>query len=89
VEHQGLEPGNSAPIQASSGFVEHDTNFVAAKGELVTELDDAIWHVFQSKNNDYWFGSRDQGVYRYDGKNLVRFTTKDGLCDNDLGLGTI
>ena len=60
-----------------------------AKGETVKALDGAIWHIFQSKNHDYWFGSQDQGVYRYDGKSLVKFTTKDGLCDNNLGLGGI
>lgn len=84
-----LAQDNSAPIQSSSRVVENGQDLVVAKGEFVTELDDAIWHVFQAKNNDYWFGSRDQGVYRYDGKNLVQFTTKDGLCDNDLGLGSI
>ena len=39
-------------------------------------------YVFQAKNNDYWFGSNDRGVYRYDGKALVNFTTKDGLVSN-------
>jgi len=60
-----------------------------AKGKIVAELDKAIWHVFQAKNNDYWFGSQDRGVYRYDGKTLVNFTMEDGLCDNNLGLGGI
>ena len=39
-------------------------------------------YVFQAKNNDYWFGSDDRGVYRYDGKTIVNFTTKDGLVGN-------
>ena len=67
----------------------NDRGAFVAKGEVVTKLDDAIWHVFQASNSDYWFGSRDQGVYRYDGKSLVRFTIRDGLCDNNLGLGGI
>ena len=29
------------------------------------------WHVFQAKNGDYWFGKRDRGAYRYDGKTLI------------------
>ena len=41
-------------------------------------------YVFQAKNNDYWFGSNDRGVYRYDGKTLVNFTTKDGLVSNQI-----
>jgi ligand-binding sensor domain-containing protein len=54
----------------------------AAKGEVVTELGKSVMYVFQAKNNDYWFGSNDRGVYRYDGKSLVHFTTKDGLASN-------
>ncbi|MBX7104303.1 MAG: hypothetical protein K1X57_09480 [Gemmataceae bacterium] len=54
----------------------------AARGEVVTEMSKAIWYVFQCKNGDYWFGSDDSGVYRYDGKTLVHFTMKDGLCSH-------
>ncbi len=56
-----------------------------AKGEIVAELDPAIWRIFHAKNNDYWFGSKDRGVYRYDGKTLVNFTTKDGLSYDPVG----
>jgi hypothetical protein len=56
-----------------------------AQGEIVSELDKAIWHVFQAKNGDYWFGSHDQGAYRYDGKTLVKYTTKDGLSGVGVG----
>jgi ligand-binding sensor domain-containing protein len=55
-----------------------------ARGEKVSEFDKAIWHVFQARNNDYWFGSHDLGAYRYDGKSLVKFTTKDGLASNQV-----
>lgn len=79
----------SAPSQSSLGVVETENGVVVAKGEVVSALNAAIWHVFQASNNDYWFGSRDHGVYRYDGKSLVRFTIQDGLCDNNLGLGSI
>jgi ligand-binding sensor domain-containing protein len=48
-------------------------------GNPVSEMSKSIFIVFQDKKNTYWFGSDGQGVYRYDGKTLVRFTTKDGL----------
>lgn len=51
----------------------------AEAGEPVTELSARIWVGFQARNNDYWFGSDGQGAYRFDGKTIVRFTTKDGL----------
>lgn len=51
-------------------------------GDTVSELDQTIWIIFQDKNNHYWFGSDGQGIYRYDGKTILRFTTKDGLLNN-------
>jgi ligand-binding sensor domain-containing protein len=62
-----------------------DQKPTVAKGQIVSDLDKAIWHVFQAKNGDYWFGSHDRGAYRYDGKTLVLFTTKDGLPSNGIG----
>ncbi len=53
-----------------------------AKGETVTELDKAIYYIFQAKDNTYWFGSNERGVYRYNGEALVNFTRKDGLVSN-------
>lgn len=56
----------------------------AAKGEIVSNLGKSVMYIFQAKNNDYWFGSNDRGVYCYDGKSLVNFTTKDGLVSNQI-----
>jgi ligand-binding sensor domain-containing protein len=53
-----------------------------ALGDTVSQLDKAILVIFQDKSNNYWFGSDGQGVYRYDGKAILHFTTKDGLCNN-------
>jgi ligand-binding sensor domain-containing protein len=53
-----------------------------AKGEVVEQLGKGVMYVLQAKNNDYWFGSNDHGVYRYDGKSLVNFSTQDGLVSN-------
>jgi len=65
------------PVQKSP-----DQNSTIAKGATVSNLSTSIWRIFQTRNNEYWFGSGDDGVYRYDGKNIVNFTTKDGLCNN-------
>ena len=59
-----------------------DQKAPVAKGKFVSELGKSAMYVFQAKNSDYWFGSNDRGVYRYDGKVIVNFTTKDGLCSN-------
>ena len=36
------------------------------------------------KDGNLWFSIRGEGVYRYDGKSFTNFTTKDGLCNNDV-----
>lgn len=51
-------------------------------GNIVPALGSSIMVVFQDKKNVYWFGSWETGVYRYDGKTLVNYTTKDGLPNN-------
>jgi len=37
------------------------------------------------KNGNLWFSIRGEGAYRYDGKSFINFTTKDGLCNNNVG----
>jgi len=59
-------------------------NSTIDNGEPVAELDKAIWHVFQARNGDFWFGSPEKGAYRYDGRTLVRFTDADGLGANHI-----
>lgn len=52
------------------------------KGNTVAELGKSIMVIHQDKNNDYWFGSWETGVYKYDGKKLTNYTTKHGLPNN-------
>jgi len=37
------------------------------------------------KEGNLWFSIRGEGAYRYDGKTFTNFTTKDGLCSNNVG----
>ncbi len=37
---------------------------------------------FQDKEGNLWFGTLNEGVYRYDGNSFTQFTKKDGLSDN-------
>ncbi|MCC7292078.1 MAG: hypothetical protein IT449_08470 [Phycisphaerales bacterium] len=55
-----------------------------AKGTIVSEIDKSCWYVFQDKDNNFWFGSDGQGVCRYDGKTITRFTTNDGLSHDQV-----
>ncbi|TCK66885.1 two component regulator with propeller domain [Winogradskyella wandonensis] len=52
------------------------------KGNTVSELGNSVMVIFQDSKNDYWFGSWETGVYKFDGKELVNYTTKHGLLNN-------
>ncbi|HMD14865.1 MAG TPA: two-component regulator propeller domain-containing protein [Bacteroidota bacterium] len=41
-----------------------------------------VWTIAEDKNGNLWFGTIDAGAWRYDGKSLTNFTTKDGLTSN-------
>jgi ligand-binding sensor domain-containing protein len=38
--------------------------------------------VHQDIKSQWWFATWGDGIYRYDGKNIVHFTTKHGLSHN-------
>jgi ligand-binding sensor domain-containing protein len=40
--------------------------------------------IFQDSKGNYWFGSHNEGVSRFDGKLFEYFTTSDGLSDNQI-----
>lgn len=51
-------------------------------GEVVKELSNNLMLVYQDRNHHYWFGSWGEGLYKYDGKKIIRYTTADGLAYN-------
>ncbi len=55
-----------------------------SQGDTVNQLGDSLWYVYQDKKNNYWFGSNGEGVYRYDGKTILNFTTENGLCNDSI-----
>src|SRR5262249_25971083 len=75
----------SPPAKSEPKADGKDQKPAVAKGEVVSELDPAIWRVHHAKNGEYWCGSRERGVYRYEGKPLVSFTKKDGLDYDHVG----
>ena len=48
-------------------------------GDTVKEPGSSIMVIYQDKKNTWWFGSWKTGVYKYDGKTLINYTTKHGL----------
>ncbi len=54
-------------------------------GTAVTAFALKLRTIFQDRKGDYWFGSWEEGLYRYDGKGITRFTKQDGLAGNAVG----
>lgn len=50
--------------------------------DTVATLSEMMQVVYQARNGVYWFGSAGQGLYRYDGRTLVRYSTRQGLASD-------
>ena len=51
-------------------------------GTVVTAMDGHARLLYHDSKENYWFGSKAMGVYKYDGHALTLFTTNDGLCSH-------
>lgn len=57
-------------------------NLSTAFLEDESQLLNRVWSITEDNNGNIWFGTVDEGAWRYDGKNFSNFSTKDGLCSN-------
>ena len=49
-------------------------------GTDATGLDIKANVIYQDKKDNYWFVSKEKGLYKFDGQTLSHFTLQDGLC---------
>lgn len=78
-----LSSCNSQHSAESKGSTQEDQQEALVLGDTVPEIiEDGITIVFQDKQDNHWFAGGKTGAYKYDGKNLVLFTEKDGLSSN-------
>lgn len=61
-----------------------ELNINLFNANLVSEMSNDVISILHDRNNNYWFGTQNSGVYCYDGVNLLRFTVKDGLFQNQV-----
>ncbi len=61
-----------------------DSIVTGTEGIASTNLGKNIQCIFQDKNDNYWFGTQKEGVYRYNGRTILQFTDKDGLSNNQV-----
>jgi ligand-binding sensor domain-containing protein len=80
----GLILGMLAMLTSCHGQTSNAKNHadLGISGDTVKELGSNIMVIYQDKKNNYWFGSWETGVYKYDGKTLIHYTTKHGLYNN-------
>jgi ligand-binding sensor domain-containing protein len=70
-------------ISCNGKAIEKNKNSLQSiNGQIVKELGSSIMIIYQDKKKVYWFGSWQSGVYQYDGKTLINYTTKNGLQNN-------
>lgn len=79
----GLGSCNGKTAQLGSSAL-RSPDMAVAQGDTVSEIAPEIRSIFEDRNEHLWLGSNGQGVFRYDGKTLVRFMEEDGLWDNQV-----
>ncbi len=72
---------SSCSGQVSPAATDHPSASVII-GDTVTATGNNVMVVYQDKKNNYWFGSWEDGLYRYDGTVMLHFSKKDGLAAN-------
>ena len=70
-------------IASFLGVFRYDgTSFTNLTSEISPPRVSSFWDVLEDRKGNLWFGTRDSGVYHYDGKSFQHFTTKQGLASN-------
>ena len=60
------------------------TDRTSTPGKVVAKLDPSISAIYQDRKSNYWFGSKENGVFRYNGQVLQQFNREDGLIGNQI-----
>jgi ligand-binding sensor domain-containing protein len=71
-------------LYSCQGQKSNSSKNITAPGTSVTDLEPGIMAIHQDQKKNYWFGGKEKGVYKYDGKTLTLFTTQDGLVSNSI-----
>lgn len=54
----------------------------AIQGDTVTEVGLSVRCIIQDAKNNLWIGTDGEGVFKYNGKTIIRYRDKQGLCSN-------
>jgi ligand-binding sensor domain-containing protein len=72
-------------IASYLGVFRYDgTSFTNLTSKMISPRFSSFWDVLEDRKGNLWFGTKDSGVYCYNGKSFQHFTTKDGLASNQV-----
>ena len=74
---QNKSGDTSSSAKEQKTVTKENTNVNTLAADTATAIGRDILCIFQDRNNNYWFGTQDMGVYRYDGKILIQFTKQN------------
>ncbi|CAD0219769.1 two-component regulator propeller domain-containing protein [Chryseobacterium sp. JV274] len=70
-------------IASYFGVFRYDgTSFTNLTGKISSPCFSSFWDVLEDRKGNLWLGTKDSGVYYYNGESFRHFTTKDGLGSN-------
>lgn len=75
---------NSCSVQDNTSLPKDkvDESNSLAKNVKIQSTWGVVSCAIEDRSGNLWFGTHDEGVYRYDGESFTQFTTKDGLNSN-------
>ena len=83
VRHVKQARNGDILIASYLGVFRYDgTSFTNLTSEISSPRVSSFWDVLEDRKGNLWFGSKDSGVYHYNGVSFQHFTTKDGLASN-------
>ena len=83
VRHVKQARNGDILIASYLGVFRYDgTSFTNLTNKISPPRSSSFWDVLEDRKGNLWFGTRDSGVYHYNGKFFQHFTTKDGLASN-------
>jgi len=70
-------------IASYLGVFRYDgTSFTNITSTISSPRFASFWDVLEDRKGNLWFGTRDSGVYYYNGESVQHFTTREGLANN-------
>jgi ligand-binding sensor domain-containing protein len=70
--------------QLSKNKLNDTISFSYTRLDSTLTFKSTVRSIFEDSKGNFWFGSNEEGVCRYDGNEFIYFTVQDGLTDNQI-----